>query len=127
MTVLAIQIEVNGSLITTAGAEDISILSACLATVRPKDGSAPEAFLYVGGITDSANLNWVKEKAIQVGDNVTFRLVEVQQPDLPIQVLPTPSPAELKAGAAVKKRERRGLTTRSKTTRRKRRASKRGR
>ena len=71
-----------------------------------------------------ANLTWINGLPLQLGDSITFRIVQVEQPDPPAQVLRTPTSEELAAAA---EKERSGLTARSKTTRRKRRALKRGR
>ena len=71
-----------------------------------------------------ANLTWINGLPLKLGDSIIFRIVQVEQPDLPANVLRTPTSKELAAAA---EKERSGLTTRSKATRRERRAPKRGR
>jgi len=127
MSVLAIEVQLNGERITLAGAEALSILTAHVAAVRPKGGGTPEVHLHVGGITSHEHLTWISKQLLKRGDNITFRILEVEQADPPVESLRVPSSEQLSAAAAQEKREQRGLTTRSKATRRKRRAPKRGR
>ena len=135
MTVLAIEIEVNGKRLAVAGSKNLALLSAGIAAgVGPENRTLQvdmDVFhLTALGLTSSktasriANLTWINGLPLQLGDSITFRIVQVEQPDPPAQVLRTPTSEELAAAA---EKERSGLTARSKTTRRKRRALKRGR
>ena len=135
MTVLAIEIELNGKRLVVAGAKDLAILSAQIAAgVGPEKRTLQvhlDTFhLTAMGLTSPksasrmANLTWVNGLPLQLGDSITFRIVQVEQPDAPAQILRTPTSKELAAAA---EKERSGLTTRSKATRQKRRAPKRER
>ncbi|SRR6266513_4048639 len=134
MATLAIEVELNGKRLVVAGAEDLSVLAAQVAagvgatneTVRV----GTDVHLTVMGLTSPksssrvANLTWINGLPLQMGDSITFRIVEVEQPDPPAEILRTPTSQEL---AATAEKERSGLTARSRATRRKRRAPKRGR
>ena len=135
MPVLAIEIELNGRRLAVAGAKDLALLSAQVGAgvgseKRSLQVDVDTFHLLVMGLTSPesgsrmANLTWANGVTLQVGDSITFRIVEAEQPDPPARVLQTPSSEELAAAAAEK--ERSGLTTRSRATRRGR-APKRGR
>ena len=134
MTVLAIEVEVNGKRLLVAGAKDLALLSAQIAAAGGSEnetvGLDTAVHLTVMGLTSPqsssrmANLTWVNGLPLKRGDSITFRIVQVEQPDPPANVLRTPTSQELAAAA---EKERSGLTTRSRATRRERRAPKRGR
>lgn len=133
MPVLAIEVEVNGKRLVVAGAEDLALLSAQIAAGVGSDNATIQVdtdfHLTVMALTSPrsarmANLTWCNGLPLQVGDSITFRIVQVEQPDPPTTVLQTPTSQELAAAA---EKERSGLTARSSTTRRERRAPKRGR
>ena len=109
MTVLAIEVEVNGKRLLVAGAEDLALLSAQVAAAG---GSANETVkvdtnfhLTVMGLTSPqassrvANLTWINGLPLQLGDSITFRVVHAEQPDPPVTVLRTPTSQELAAAA----------------------------
>ena len=127
MPVLAIEVHLNGDKVTVAGAEGLSVLTATVAAVRLKDGAAPEIHLQVGGITSQKHLDWITKQGLKPGDSVTLRVLEVQEADPPVQSLRLPSSEQLSVVAAQERRKERGLTARSRATRRQRRAPKRGR
>ena len=105
MAILAIEIEVNGERLAVAGANNLSMLAAqVLAGVGAERRSlevddhfrllvtaltSPESTLPV------ASPSWIKERTLRVGDTVTFRIVDVEQGDPPLEVLPVPTPDEL--------------------------------
>jgi hypothetical protein len=154
MTVLAIEVEVNGKRLAVAGAKDLSVLSAGISATgllgpdtfefRKSPNRPPNIHLRAGGLTSrktvaDEHLNWVDHLELKPGDTVTLRLVEVENPDAPT----SSSPAADKSPSADQrayfkmleeqylrlrtKYKQRGLTARSRPTRRKRRAAKRGR
>jgi hypothetical protein len=98
-----------------------------VAAVRMKPGITPEVHLQVGGITSHDHLDWITKQGLKPGDSVTFRVIEVQRADPPVQSLRLPSSEQLRTAAAQEVIRERGLTARSRPTRRKRRAAKRGR
>jgi|SRR3954451_4623165 hypothetical protein len=134
MSVLAIEVEVNGKRLALAGAKDLALLSAGIAAgvgqeKRTIQADSDAFHLTVMGLTSGltariADLTWIKGLPLRVGDAITLRIVRAKQPDPPTQVLRTPSSEELASAA---EKERSGLTARSRATRQKRRALKRGR
>jgi hypothetical protein len=127
MPVLAIEVHLNGDKVTVAGAEELSVLTAAVAAVRMQAGATPEIHLHVGGITSREHLDWITQQWLKPGDSVTLRVLEVEEADPPVKSLRVPTSEQLSAVAAADKRSKRGLTARSRATRRKRRAPKRGR
>ncbi len=154
MTVLAIEVEVNGKRLAVAGATDLSVLSAGISATgllgpdtfefRKTPNRPPNIHLRAGGLTSrkavpDEHLNWVDHLELKPGDTVTLRLVEVENADAPTSSSPAvdKSPtADQRAYFEMlkeqylrlrKKYKQRGLTARSRPTRRKRRAAKRGR
>src|SRR2546421_5790851 len=101
MATLAIEVELNGKRLVVAGAEGLALLSAQLGagvgstndTVRV----GTEVHLTVMGLTSPksssrvANLTWINGLPLQMGDSITFRIVEVEQPDPPANVFRTPT------------------------------------
>jgi len=121
MTALAIEVEVNGKRIALAGANDLKWLAAGMGV-----GGGPEKRklradidvfrLSVAGessaLAECAGfLTWIDGLPLRIGDSVTFRIVQAEQPDPPALVHPV-----------IFEGERSGLTARSSATRRKRRA-----
>jgi len=154
MTMLAIEVEVNGKRLAIAGAKDLSVLSAGISATgllgpqtfefRKTPNRAPNIHLRAGGLTSrksapDEHLNWIDHLELKPGDTVTLRLVEVQEADAPTNASPavdkSPSADERAYFKMLEeqylrlreKYKKRGLTTRSRPTRRKRRAAKRGR
>ena len=134
MTVLAIEVEINGKRVVVAGAKDLSLLSAGIGASGSSDKDTVQrdaaVHLTVMGLTSPkspsriANLTWINGLPLQVGDSITFRIVQVEHPDPPANILRTPTSQELAEAA---EKERSGLTARSSATRRQRRTPKRGR
>lgn len=101
---IAFEIELNGESLGTAGADDLSVLSAIVNAVG-KLGSASNGAhrredhyvmeLTVGGLTSRADgqdehLEWI-ERTLKPGDVVTVRLVETKRSDSPISSMPKPA------------------------------------
>jgi len=126
MTVLAIDVEVNGQRIAVAGANDLKWLAATIGAggepgKRNLQADIDAFHLAVWGIASGpadreAILTWISKVSLRIGDSATLRIVQAEQPDPPAQVLP-----EITEG------ERSGPAEVSKARHRKRRAPKRGR
>ena len=154
MTVLAIEVEVNGERRAIAGAKDLSVLSAGISATgllgpetfefRKTTNHPPRIHLHAGGLTSrkgtpDEHLNWISHLELKPGDTVTLRLVEVAEADAPTDCSPAAekSPSsderayfkmlEKQYLSLRKKYRKRGLTARSRPPRRNRRAAKRGR
>jgi len=102
---IAFEIELNGELLGTAGADDLSVLTAivtALGKLGPNSTGARQRErhydieLTVGGLTSRAegssdeHLDWIR-RALKTGDVVTVRLFETDGVDAPIGSLPKPA------------------------------------
>ena len=112
MKVPALRVEVNGELITVAGAPDLSMLSGQVAfgATGPKRVIDTSSIIFnVMGLelngAQPRQLSWANGLELRVGDRVTFEIVEVSEPSPPGKVLVTPSSAELAREAAKRKRD----------------------
>jgi hypothetical protein len=132
MTMLAVQVEVNGKKLVVAGAKDLALLSAYVAAVGllgddtadfgPNKWGAPDIHLTVTGITSrassqNAHHNWITKLALKAGDTITLRFVKAEEADPPAESSNTPTREEL-AAAAVK--ERRALSRSTKRAQKRR-------
>ncbi len=94
---ITFQVELNGRALGTAGAEDLSVLTAIVSAVGKLGRNSAGAYerehhydieLRVGGLTSRAegtpneHLDWI-ERALKPGDVVTVRLVEAEAADVP--------------------------------------------
>lgn len=99
---IAFEIELNGESLGTAGANDLSVLTAIVTAVGKLGRDSTGAYqrehhydieLTVGGLTSRAegspdeHLDWIK-RALKTGDVVTVRLVEAEAADAPISSTP---------------------------------------
>src|SRR2546425_525814 len=98
--VLAIEVEVNGKRLVVAGAKDLAVLSAQIAAGVGADSATiqidTDVHLTVMALTSPksarmANLTWCNGLPLQLGDSITFRIVQVEHPDPPTEVLQTPT------------------------------------
>jgi hypothetical protein len=147
-------VSVNGKRRALAGAKDLSVLSAGISATgllgpetfefRKTTDRPPRIHLHAGGLTSrkgtaDEHLNWISHLELKAGDSVTLRLVEVEVADAPTDSSPAAEKSPTSDERAYfkmlekqylrlrKKYKKRGLTARSRPTRRKRRAAKRGR
>ena len=99
---ITFQLELNGQSLGSAGAEDLSVLTAIVSAVGKLGRSSAGAYerehhydivLRVGGLTSRAegtpneHLDWI-ERTLKPGDVVTIRLVEAEATDVPIRSQP---------------------------------------
>src|SRR5688572_1183421 len=102
---IAFEIELNGELLGTAGADDLSVLTAIVTAVGKLGPNSTGAHqrerhydieLTVGGLTSRADgssdehLDWIR-RALKTGDVVTVRLFETDSVDAPIGSMPKPA------------------------------------
>jgi len=101
---IAFEIELNGESLGTAGADDLSVLSAIVNAVGKLGPASSGAHrredrydmeLTVGGLTSRADgqdehLDWI-ERTLKPGDVVTIRLVETKTADSAIGSTPKPA------------------------------------
>ena len=145
---IVFEVFLNGTRLTRAGTEDMGVLSTHVTAVgklgRRSKGTEGKSQgydldLHVGGLTARTrqadeHVRWVPMKALKVGDEVTIRVVKDTAADAPRRQYPrqgdTQKPSDRERYEFAKtlyfklrpKFERRRLTTRSSSTRRKRRS-----
>ena len=92
---IAFEIELNGESLGTAGANDLSVLTAIVTAVGKLGRDSTGAYqrehhydieLTVGGLTSRAEGS--PKRALKTGDVVTVRLVEAEAADAPISSTP---------------------------------------
>jgi hypothetical protein len=99
------EIELNGESLGTAGANDLSVLTAIVNAVGKLGPNSTGAHrreqhydmeLTVGGLTSRGegspqqHLDWIT-RALKTGDVVTVRIVEAEAADTPIESMPAPA------------------------------------
>lgn len=95
----------NGELVTIAGASGLSLSTGTigLGSVQGSKIDPSEIMLSVMGLdvhsAQPQQLTWGNGIKLQLGDRVTFEVVEVEQPSPPDKVLASPSSAQLSAEA----------------------------
>src|SRR5437870_2452181 len=105
MKIPALRVEVNGELVAIAGAEDLSVLSG-----QVSFGAGPNRAIDVSHVMLSVmglavhgphprQLTWGNDVQLKLGDKVTFKITEVDQPSPPNKILRSPSTEELAEAA----------------------------
>jgi hypothetical protein len=112
MKLPALRVELNGELVAVAGAEGLSLLSG---QVGFGAGSAnaihagAAVFSVIGlalGGEQPRQLSWANNVQLNLGDKVTFQVVEVEHPSPASQTLKVPSSEQLARAAAAEKQPR---------------------
>src|SRR6266496_3481944 len=110
MKIPALRIEINGTQIAVAGAENLSLLSGQVALGAGSSGSIDlgKIVFSVIGIdiagTQPRQLTWGDGVQLKPGDRVTFEVVETETPTPPSNVRRTPSAEELNSAALAEER-----------------------
>jgi hypothetical protein len=76
---IGFEVTLNGRRLCVAGAGDASVLTAIVSFVSKQN----ELELEIGGLADEAHLEWPSPASLAVGDEVSVRIVETDQPDPP--------------------------------------------
>jgi hypothetical protein len=102
---ITFEVELNGQSLGTAGADDLSVLTAIVSAVGKLGPNSTGACqrehhydieLTVGGLTSRAegtpdeHLDWMR-RTLKPGDVVTVRLVEAKAADAPTASMPKPA------------------------------------
>ena len=90
---IIIEVTINDDPPVRAGIDDFGVISAILITVlrQPKDGvSEPrETQMSLGGLHSPRKESWRWfERAVGVGDRISIRILEGENPDPPARVTP---------------------------------------
>jgi hypothetical protein len=78
---LAFNVSLNGKKLCLAGLGKRGVLSAIVNWVAGEHGA--DLFLDVGGLAKEEHVGWVRQKPLQVGDEILVRIVDVGSPDKP--------------------------------------------
>src|SRR5262249_54274488 len=76
---IGFEVFLNATRLCTAAADDDGVLTAMVMFV----GNRKELSLEVGGLSKGAHLTWPVPRALMLGDEVTVRVVQTDQPDPP--------------------------------------------
>jgi hypothetical protein len=76
---IGFEVTLNGRRLCIAGAGDTSVLTAIVSYVSKRN----ELELEIGGLADEAHLKWPSPASLAVGDEVSVKIVETDQPDRP--------------------------------------------
>ena len=101
---IAFEVHLNGEKLCLASVGDYGVLSQHLSWVESKAKAQsvpaekrPKASLRVGGLVDGQHVNWIQQQAVDVGDEITLKIVEVAKADEVIRREAAETDAELAA------------------------------
>lgn len=84
MTVIGMQVVLNGHMLCTAAVDEPGVLTAVVSCVmRKEEPGERELSLDVGGLDIRAHLRWPGSASLAVGDEITIRILETDQSDPP--------------------------------------------
>lgn len=78
----AFSISLNHEKLCLAGVGEHGVLSAIVNWVAGDHGS--DLFIHVGGLANEEHIDWVKQKSLQVGDEIHVKIVEARSVDKPV-------------------------------------------
>jgi len=79
----AFKVSLNGKKLCVAGVGKRGVLSAIVSWVAGDRGE--DLFLQVGGLANEEHIDWVKQKGLQVGDEIRIEVVESGSADDPVR------------------------------------------
>jgi hypothetical protein len=80
----AFSVSLNRKKLCLAGVGERGVLSAIVNWVAGDRGGA-ELFMHVGGLANEEHIDWVKQKRLQVGDEIRVKVVEAKSVDKPVR------------------------------------------
>ncbi len=90
MTMIAFEIRLNGEKVCLAGIGEHGVMSQHLSWSQraPKADSneKPERakpHFHIGGLVNQEHIDWIRHQDVEIGDEVTIRIVEVESADEP--------------------------------------------
>jgi len=102
---IALRISINGEILCTAGAEDLSVLTGIVGLggplgpkTTPQRPDESLAFrLHIGGLTsressDDVHLRWKPDLRLSLNDRVEIQIIETPTPDQPEEESPAGRP-----------------------------------
>jgi len=91
----AFNVSLNGKKLCLAGVGERGVLSAIVSWVA--GDRRADLFLEVGGLANEEHVDWVKQKRLQVGDEIRVKIVEGGSADKPVRTRRTDPAETLKA------------------------------
>ncbi len=97
---IAFEIHLNGEKLCVAGIGERGVLSQHLSWVgrelKAKDVELKtiEPYLHIGGLVNDQHVSWIKQRTLDVGDEVVIKIVEVEVADEPTNREPRESDEE---------------------------------
>jgi hypothetical protein len=79
----AFNISLNRKKLCLAGVGERGVLSAIVNWVAGDHGA--DLFMHVGGLANEEHIDWVKQKSLQVGDEIRVKIVEARSVDKPVR------------------------------------------
>jgi hypothetical protein len=79
----AFSISLNRKKLCLAGVGERGVLSAIVNWVAGDQGA--DLFMHVGGLANAEHIDWVKQKPLQVGDEIRVKIVEARSVDKPVR------------------------------------------
>ncbi len=79
----AFNVQLNGKKLCLAGVRGNGVLSAMV--VWAERGKIENPFIEVGGLANEEQQKWIKQRHLQVGDEIRIRVVESNSVDKPIE------------------------------------------
>ena len=88
---IAFRVTLNGNLLCTAGAEDLSVLNTIIGAVgklgsltKGKADRPADIYLSVGGLTSRSekpddHLRWAEQKPLRPGDRIDVEIVDITE------------------------------------------------
>lgn len=76
-------VSLNGKKLCLAGVGERGVLSAIISWVAGDRGE--DLFIEVGGLANDEHIDWVKQKCLQVGDEIRVKIVESGPADEPVR------------------------------------------
>lgn len=76
-------VSLNGKNLCLAGVGERGVLSAIISWVAGDRGEG--LFIEVGGLANEEHIDWVKQKPLQVGDEICVKIVESGSADEPVR------------------------------------------
>ena len=87
---IAFEIHLNGEKLCLASVGEYGVLSQTLSWVERKrddqqtERKTPQPHLHIGGLVDDEHVYWIKSRNVNVGDEITLKILDVQSADEPV-------------------------------------------
>lgn len=80
---LSFNVSLNGKKLCLAGVGERGVLSEIISWVAGDRGT--DLFLEVGGLANEEHIDWIKQKRLQVGDEIRVKIIDAGSVDKPVK------------------------------------------